>query len=92
MDVHPQKDHHDYQQSNFHSGIATLFTMKRHIIAIASLVALGYGADVDNSKLDPLQFKKDGTFQIAIFSDMHFGQCEFPQLATADIWLTCEFR
>ena len=76
----------------FTVGIATLSTMKRHIIAIASLVALGYGADVDNSKLDPLQFKKDGTFQIAIFSDMHFGQCEFPQLAIADIWLTCEFR
>ena len=75
----------------FTVDIATLFTMKRQIIAIASFMALGYGADVDNSKLDPLQFK-DGTFQIAIFSDMHFGQCEFLQLATADIWLTCEFR
>ncbi|RGP76755.1 hypothetical protein FLONG3_5195 [Fusarium longipes] len=50
--------------------------MRQHIIGIASLVALVCGADVDNSKLDPLQFKKDGTFQIAVFSDMHFGQYE----------------
>ncbi|KAF5234558.1 hypothetical protein FAUST_7538 [Fusarium austroamericanum] len=50
--------------------------MRRQIVAIASLVAFACGADVDNSKLDPLQFKKDGTFQIAIFSDMHFGQYE----------------
>ncbi|OBS24702.1 hypothetical protein FPOA_05241 [Fusarium poae] len=50
--------------------------MRRQIITLASLTALVRGSDVDNSKLDPLQFKKDGTFQIAIFSDMHFGQYE----------------
>ncbi|KAL7755361.1 hypothetical protein ACKLNR_015118 [Fusarium oxysporum f. sp. zingiberi] len=50
--------------------------MIRHNIAIAFLVTLGYGAEVNNTNLEPLQFKKNGTFQIAIFSDMHFGQYE----------------
>jgi hypothetical protein len=47
-----------------------------HTVAIAYLAALGYATDVNNTDLEPLRFTKNGTFQIAIFSDMHFGQCE----------------
>ncbi|KAF4455798.1 hypothetical protein F53441_1997 [Fusarium austroafricanum] len=50
--------------------------MIRHTIAIAFLAAFGYATEVNNTKLEPLRFKKNGTFQIAIFSDMHFGQYE----------------
>jgi hypothetical protein len=50
--------------------------MLRHSFAAALLLAFCRGAEVDNTKLEPLQFKKNGTFQIAIFSDMHFGQCQ----------------
>lgn len=30
--------------------------------------------EVDNSNLDPLRFNKDGTFQICVFSDLHFAE------------------
>ncbi|KAJ4244763.1 hypothetical protein NW762_014340 [Fusarium torreyae] len=50
--------------------------MLRRAIAISCLSALGYAAKVNNDDLKPLQFKSNGTFQIAIFSDMHFGQYE----------------
>ncbi|KAI6765767.1 hypothetical protein HG530_006837 [Fusarium avenaceum] len=50
--------------------------MLRHSFATALLLAFCRGAEVNNTKLEPLQFKKNGTFQIAIFSDMHFGQYE----------------
>ncbi|KAL6916401.1 hypothetical protein ACHAPO_007450 [Fusarium lateritium] len=30
--------------------------------------------DVDNSNLDPLRFSEDGTFQICVFSDLHFAE------------------
>lgn len=74
----PQRSSPTYLE-NYRGGFANHIAMKQQIITIASLVALSYGVKVDNSKLDPLQFKKDGTFQIAIFSDMHFGQCKLHQ-------------
>lgn len=49
----------------------------RHTVGLAFLAALGCATDVNNTDLEPLRFTKNGTFQIAIFSDMHFGQCEF---------------
>ena len=30
--------------------------------------------NVDNSNLEPLRFNEDGTFQICVFSDLHFAQ------------------
>ncbi|KAI1016341.1 hypothetical protein LB503_010429 [Fusarium chuoi] len=48
----------------------------RHTVGLAFLAALGYATDVNNTDLEPLRFTKNGTFQIAIFSDMHFGQYE----------------
>jgi hypothetical protein len=51
--------------------------MIRNTVGLALLAALGYATDVNNTDLEPLRFTKNGTFQIAIFSDMHFGQCEF---------------
>lgn len=51
--------------------------MIRNTVCLALLAALGYATDVNNTDLEPLRFTKNGTFQIAMFSDMHFGQCEF---------------
>ncbi|KAM0431365.1 hypothetical protein ACHAPT_005342 [Fusarium lateritium] len=52
--------------------------MASRALAVASLVALSHAAntprDVDNDSLPALQFTDEGTFQIAVFSDMHFGQ------------------
>ncbi|KAF4437568.1 inactive purple acid phosphatase 16, partial [Fusarium albosuccineum] len=50
--------------------------MSRKAATIASLAALSHAASVDNSNLAPLKFTSNGTFQIAVFSDMHFGQYE----------------
>lgn len=33
----------------------------------------------DNQNLDPLKFKSDGSFQISVFSDLHFGEGSFPR-------------
>ncbi|KAF5020307.1 hypothetical protein F66182_7683 [Fusarium sp. NRRL 66182] len=50
--------------------------MLRHALAAAFLVASGHAADVNNDDLEPLRFNSSGIFQIAVFSDMHFGQYE----------------
>lgn len=39
-----------------------------------SLRAIAQRDEVDNSNLDPLKFKQDGTFQISVFSDLHFAE------------------
>ncbi|KAK8040987.1 Metallophosphoesterase domain protein [Apiospora phragmitis] len=36
----------------------------------------------------PLQFKKDGTFQISIFEDLHFGESTYQTQSDADLWRT----
>ena len=70
-----QNTHHDFTSLHIVAFDIIDWAMIRHNITIAFLVTLGYGAEVNNTNLEPLQFKKNGTFQIAIFSDMHFGQC-----------------
>jgi hypothetical protein len=30
--------------------------------------------NINNSDLDPLRFNADGTFQICVFSDLHFAE------------------
>jgi metallophosphoesterase superfamily enzyme len=44
------------------------------ILAGQTLHAAAQRDDVDNSNLDPLRFNEDGTFQICVFSDLHFAQ------------------
>jgi len=44
------------------------------ILAGQRLHAVSQRDDVDNSNLDPLRFNEDGTFQICVFSDLHFAQ------------------
>lgn len=39
-----------------------------------SLRAIAQRDEVDNSNLAPLKFKEDGTFQISVFSDLHFAE------------------
>jgi hypothetical protein len=39
-----------------------------------SLRAIAQRDQVDNSNLDLLKFKEDGTFQISVFSDLHFAE------------------
>ncbi|KAI1016398.1 hypothetical protein LB503_010461 [Fusarium chuoi] len=43
-------------------------------LAGQSLRAAAQRDQVDNSNLDPLKFKSDGTFQISVFSDLHFAE------------------
>ncbi|CAM1508655.1 Fc.00g055030.m01.CDS01 [Cosmosporella sp. VM-42] len=51
--------------------------MLRNALTIASLIGLSVetvtSRTVNNDNLAPLTFSEDGKFQIAIFSDMHFG-------------------
>lgn len=53
--------------------------LRRAPLIIASLVGLSHQAATShaasNETLAPLKFDKNGTFQIAVFSDLHFGQC-----------------
>jgi hypothetical protein len=44
------------------------------LLAGQSLRAIAQRDGVDNSNLDPLKFKQDGTFQISVFSDLHFAE------------------
>ncbi|KAJ4251539.1 hypothetical protein NW762_011528 [Fusarium torreyae] len=44
------------------------------LFAKQSLQAIAPRADVNNSDLDPLRFNSGGTFQICVFSDLHFAQ------------------
>ncbi|EGX90689.1 Metallophosphoesterase [Cordyceps militaris CM01] len=39
----------------------------------AVAMAVAVQGTVDNSKLDPLRFRQDGTFHISVFSDLHMG-------------------
>ncbi|KAM5349367.1 hypothetical protein ACJ41O_005872 [Fusarium nematophilum] len=52
--------------------------MLQQTLLMASLAALSSAAPtsraVNNDNLPPLKFTSKGTFQIAVFSDMHFGQ------------------
>lgn len=54
--------------------------MLQKALFISSLAALSHQAvtprAVDNSNLPPLTFNENGTFQISIFSDLHFGESE----------------
>ncbi|KAM3467058.1 hypothetical protein MY5147_003941 [Beauveria neobassiana] len=46
--------------------------MHQSVILALAMAAAAQGA-VDNSKLDPLRFRQDGTFHISVFSDLHMG-------------------
>ncbi|PMB73107.1 putative inactive purple acid phosphatase 16 [Beauveria bassiana] len=46
--------------------------MHQSVILALAMAAVAQGA-VDNSKLDPLRFRQDGTFHISVFSDLHMG-------------------
>ncbi|KAM3509046.1 hypothetical protein MY10362_000835 [Beauveria mimosiformis] len=46
--------------------------MHQSIILALAMATAAQGA-VDNSKLDPLRFRQDGTFHISVFSDLHMG-------------------
>ncbi|KAL4879845.1 Metallo-dependent phosphatase-like protein [Aspergillus karnatakaensis] len=45
----------------------------QHTLAGAALLAT-LGAQVQGQEFGPLKFKEDGTFQISIFEDLHFGE------------------
>ncbi|KAF4993425.1 hypothetical protein FGRMN_6513 [Fusarium graminum] len=50
-----------------------------------SLLAIAQRDDVDNSSLEPLKFKEDGTFQISVFSDLHFAEGPEKDAGTAKV-------
>lgn len=56
--------------------------MLQKALLLSSLVALSQQATlpraVDNDNLPPLVFNENGTFQISIFADLHFGEGELP--------------
>lgn len=52
--------------------------MLRQALSLVALTALSHQAavprQVTGDDLPPLKFNDDGAFQIAIFSDLHFGE------------------
>ena len=47
------------------------------MVRLGSVAALALGASIVDAKLQPLKFKKDGSFHVSVFEDLHFGDCSY---------------
>ena len=67
-------------------------TVKMTVASVAifsSLLLLGFAFPIENEKRAalrrPLRFAKDGTFQISIFEDLHFGESKLSAGTVSDM-------